>query len=398
MTRIVRGSITGIAMSLLLSCPVQELNGQTPSAKQGASGNRLPAAPRRGAQSGIPVQSAIVVVGNVVMDDGGPAPTSTVVERVCFGRSRKEANVGADGSFGFRVGANNVVVGDATDSARPDPSGSGSSQFSGGSMRADPSPWAGITGCELRAVLSGYRSSVIYLKGGETVGQVNVGTMVLQPQSRITGTTVSLTTLQAPKAAKKEFEQAEKELRQNRIDQAEKRLQAAVAGFPRFAEAWFALGLIHEQHHRVDDARSMFGRALEADGKFVSPYVELARLAGVERKWQEVVDLTDRALALNPLDIPEALYFNALANFNLFRLEAAELSATKAQRLDTQHKYPNSYLLLAEILRLRQDHAGEAEQLRSFLLYAPLAAAADGARARLEELERVAGPLARREP
>jgi len=123
--------------------------------------------------------------------------------------------------------------------------------------------------------------------------------------------------MQAPKAAQKAFERAGDELRQNKPDHAEKHLQAAVAVFPKFAEAWYALGLIHEQRRRVDDARSMFSRAIDADDKFVSPYVELARLAGVERKWQEVVDLTNRALALNPLDIPEGFYFNALANFNL---------------------------------------------------------------------------------
>jgi hypothetical protein len=398
MTSIVPGSITGFAVILLLSCPGSQLTGQTPGAKPGTSGSRLPTASRRGAQTAVPAQSTIVVAGSVVMDDGSPVPTTTSIERVCFGRSRKEANVAVDGSFGFRLGANNAVVGDATDPARPDQSGSGSSQLSASWTRADPSPWAGITGCELRAVLSGHRSSVIYLKGGETVGQVNVGTIVLHPQSRITGTTVSVTTLRAPKAAKKEYERAEREIRQDRVEQAEKHLRAAVAAFHDYAEAWFALGLIYERRLRVDEAHRMFNRALEADEKFVSPYIELARLAGVERKWQEVADLTDRVLTLNPLDIPEGFYFSALANFNLGRPEAAELSARKAQRLDSQHRYPNSHLLLAEILRQRQDYVGEAEQLRSYLQYAPTAAAADGARARLAELDRAAGPLTRKEP
>jgi len=400
----IRIALAGTAIVFLVSWSAPLLDGQTAggsggsAARSGAAGSRVPAAARRGAQPRIPAQPVIVVVGSVVMDDGSPAPATTAIERVCFGRTRKEARVDASGAFGFRVGGNNVVVEDATESARPDQSGSGSSQFSGGSTRSDPSLWAGITGCELRAALPGHRSSVIYLKGAESIGQIDVGTLVLQPLSKVTGTTVSLTTLKAPKAAKKAYERAEKELRQDNPDRAEKHLQEAVAAFPRFAEAWYALGLIHEQRRRVEDARGMFVRAIEADDKFVSPYVELARLAGAERKWQEVADLTDRALALNPLDIPEGLYFNALANYNLLRPEAAEQSARKAQRLDTQHRYPNAHLLLAQILGQRQDHAGEAEQLRSFLQYAPSSPSAAGARERLEELDRTAGPLARKEP
>ena len=401
MTRasLIRSTLGAVAVLLLMSLSDQRVGAQTSGTTRGGAPTGRPAgASRRGPQTRQAGTQAITIAGTVVMHDGSGVPPTTIIERVCFGRVRKEARVDAAGAFAFRVGGSDLQVAETTDQVRPDPSGFGASPPSSLGLGSDPSQWAGVTGCELRASLAGYRSSVVYLKGGETVGQMNVGSIVLQPMSRLTGSTVSLTTLQAPKEARRAFERAEKELREGRAEKGEKYLKTAVALFPRFAEAWFDLGLIYEQQRRVGDARDMFSRALEADGKFVSPYVELARLAGTERKWEEVVDLTDRALALNSLDIPEAYYFNALANYSLQRIDAAELSARRAQRIDSQHKFPNSHLLLAEILKERQDAAGEAEQLRSFLQYAPSSPSAAAVRSRLDQLAGASAAIARREP
>jgi hypothetical protein len=340
------------------------------------------------------------ISGMVVMEDGSTIPMGVVIERVCNGSKTKESHVSSSGHFSFQVGANTSMLMDASDSnwGSYGVPGASSRQVSGSATTFGMGTSSELMGCELRADLPGYRSSAVILTGSQLMGRVvDVGTIVLHPISKVQGTTVSVTSLQAPKDAKKAMERGEKALRKAKLGEAEASLQDAVAIYPGYATAWFSLGRIYQQQNRIQDARNAFSKAREADGNFVLPYVELARLAALEKNWQETADLTDRALTLNPLDIPDGFFLNSLAYFNLKNFDAAERSARKAQRLDSLHRLPLKHLILASILRQKQDLAGEAEQLRFYLKYAPQAANAGQIQARLIELEKIVGPVAAKE-
>lgn len=224
------------------------------------------------------------------------------------------------------------------------------------------------------------------------MGQIDVGTIVLHPIAKVPGTTVSVVSMQAPKDAKKALGRAEKSFKNKRFDEAEKNLKTAITAFPRYATAWLALGQLYQQWHRTEDARNAFSKAVEADINYVNPYIELARLAAVEQKWRDVADITDRALALDPLDFPEGFFLNSLANYSLGNPDAAERSARRAQRLDSLHRFPQAHLILASLLSRRGDVTGEKEQLRLYLKYAPGTPHAARIESRLEELERVTNP------
>jgi tetratricopeptide (TPR) repeat protein len=209
----------------------------------------------------------------------------------------------------------------------------------------------------------------------------------------------SLTSLSAPKNARKAFERGEKALEHSNYEEAEKNLSAAVAAYSKYAAAWFSLGQTYQRLQRTAEARDAYGKALEADGNFVGPYIGLAHVAAVEQKWQEAADLSERGLTLDPLDYPEGFYFNAVANYNLDKLENAERSARKAQRLDPLHHVPGAHLILAYILERKKDLAGELEQLRLYLKYAPEGTNTARARTRLDELEKTMGqadPMAKK--
>ncbi len=337
------------------------------------------------------------ISGEVVMEDGSDLPMGVVIERICNGRKIKESHVSSNGHFSFQIGANISMVMDASDSGwggigvpgSPGAQALGSSSSSGMGFPSE------LAGCELRADLVGYRSSAILLTGSLLMGRVvDVGTIVLHPIAKVQGTTVSMTSLQAPKNAKKSMDRAKKALRKQKLDEAEKNLKAAVDTYPAYADAWFALGQIYQKQSRTEDARAAYSNARDADSNFVLPYVELARLAVMDRNWQEAADLTDHAIALNPLDIPDGFFLNSLANFNLRHFDVAERSARKAQRLDSLHRLPVGHLILASILGQRQDYAGEVEQLQDYLKYAPQASNAAQVRARLEELEKITGTVA----
>jgi tetratricopeptide (TPR) repeat protein len=77
---------------------------------------------------------------------------------------------------------------------------------------------------------------------------------------------------------------------------------------------------------------------------------------------------------------------NALANYYLKNLDAAEKSAREAERLDAQGRFPKSWQLLAAILSSRGANPEAAEQLRQYLKLAPQAPDAAAARAKLAQL------------
>jgi Tfp pilus assembly protein PilF len=244
-----------------------------------------------------------------------------------------------------------------------------------------------LTGCELRATLDGFRSNTVNLEGSTNLGQLDVGTIVLYPLAKVSGTLVSVTSLRAPKEARKALERAAKWLKKKDLEKAEKELNKAVLAYPEYAEAWFALGELHERARRIQNARDAYQRALASDSKYVKPYIALARLAGSEQHWKEVAEITDLAITLDPVDFSEAFYLNALAYYRLNNLDAAERSARKVLRLDPLHRLPATHLILAEILEQKQDFAGSIEQLRFYLQIQPDTPSADRVRARIRRLE-----------
>jgi hypothetical protein len=332
-------------------------------------------------------QQTVYLSGEVVLEDGSPPPFGVVIERDCSGRVTREASVQVDGHFSFQLGGG-VRSGDIADASE-------SSADPFGNVTRPPSLPSGSTtlstnlrGCELRARLAGYRSSSVNLDTGPLVGILDVGTIVLYPTSRVPGALVSAVNLQAPKAAQKALERGNKALEKNDLEGAEANLKSAVELYPKYVEAWFQLGRTYERRKRYEDARDCYGKSIAIDAAFVRPYVQLARLAGLQQKWQEVVDLTDRALGLDPVDFPEAYFYSAVANYWMNRLDAAEKSARREEMLDGTHRIPRIHILLADILDRKNDPTGAAEELRKYLAVAPAAPDAAQIRARIEEKEK----------
>jgi tetratricopeptide (TPR) repeat protein len=319
------------------------------------------------------------------MSNGASVPAGIVIERVCQGRTTREAYADSTGLFGFQLGANNIFP-DASNSD-PSPRLEAPGRTTGFLSGPETRNLIAYADCNLRAQLGGYRSSLIDLNVRLIMGQMDVGTIVLYPTAAISGTTVSVTEILAPKKAKKALERADKAIRSRDWEHAQEHLQTALQNFPQYAAAWLRLGQVCRAMCRIEEARHAFTRAIEADLKYVPPYIELARLAAMERGWEETVDLTDHALQLDPLDFPVGFYLNAVGNINLGRLDAAERSARRAQRLDGRHQMPQTHLLLASILHRRRDLAGEIEQLHDYLKFAPQSGDTKQVRSRLQVLE-----------
>lgn len=322
------------------------------------------------------------ISGKVALEDGGPLPQPAVIERICLGNPHAEGYTDTRGNFMIELGNEAGVFQDASESptASSTPgmppgmaSGGGSmipaggTSLSRGGMATD-NPYMN---CDLRAKLAGFRSQSVSLADRRPMDDPNIGTILLHREGADEGTTISATTLAAPKNARKAFQKGQDARKKHKVDDAADNFARATQLYPAFAEAWFNLGLIQADRRQIDDARHSFEQAIKGDPKFVNPYVELSVMELNAKRWPELSALTTRAIKLDPFDYPQIYLFDAVADFNQKNYGEAVKSIKEAERLDTRHAFPDVQRLYGLVLIQKHDYAGAAEHLRTYLKLAP---------------------------
>ncbi len=334
----------------------------------------------------------IFLSGKVVFDDASPLNPDISIQRVCGANVRTEAHTDTKGRFSFQLGNKSEANISAADSSQSDYEGlnsrnqnnAGFGDTNGlGNRTSETALW----GCELKASYPGYRSDAVSLDGRRSLDDPNVGTIILHRLSNVQGTTISITTAEAPKAAQKNFEKALQAERKGDLDEAEKHLLSATGQYPNYAVAWFALGQLQQGRNKIDDARKSYIAAAQADKKYVSPYDQLARLAAQEGKWEDTASYSKQAIDLNPVEFPSSFWYNTLANYNLNKTADALKSAQALIKLDTHHRYPEANRVIAEIALNNKDYAGAAASLRAYLALMPNAKDADALKLQLLKIE-----------
>ena len=178
--------------------------------------------------------------------------------------------------------------------------------------------------------------------------------------------TASVTSLQIPRNAQKEYEAACAALNVNKIPETERHLRKATEIYPQYVAGWVMLGQILETRQQTSAARNACSRASNADPKYLPAYLCLAEIAGREQQWNEVLSLTSRALELEPVNDAYAYFFSAIAYFNLNRLPEAQERALRAESIDRDHHEPLIQFLLAQIYDAKHDKVAAASHLREY--------------------------------
>ncbi len=342
-----------------------------------------------GTQSGMSTlnpQNTIFIHGRVVMDDGSELPLSVVIEKVCDARPVALGFADRKGNFSVTLAADNTSgSGDASYDSTPQGSGV-SSVLTPMNVSPLSKLRQALGSCEIRAAYEGMHSGSAHLTNPRSLDSPDVGTLVLHHASGSAGNIVSATTLNAPKGALKAFDQGSEALRKGQVDVAERCFRKAVEIHPIFAVAWYQLGRL-ELPRDAEAAREHFQKSLNADPKYILPYLQLSLMAASRQRWEEALDVSTRGLHLDGNGFPQLYFYNAIAQYNLKNLNEAEKKDREAIRLDTEHKLPKTMRLLAYILVGKGDFQGAAEQMRAYLATAPDPAEAEGLKHDLATLE-----------
>lgn len=312
-------------------------------------------------------QSAILISGKVVLDDGTELTEPAMIQTICRGQRHSETYSDAHGSFNFRFGdptqPSAAAISDAS-SSNVDSNGAGTQ------YRPD------LQDCQIQAELAGFSSQAVELNTRlGMMSNIDVGRVPLHRLAHVEGTSISVTSALAPPAAKKAFEKGLAQEKKNKWDDAQKSFEKAVQIYPRYAIAWYHLGRLQLRNQlsspspspSAQSAKHSFEQSVAADPKYVDPYDGLAQLAMQAQEWPNVIEITNKLVSLNPVNFPDAYYDNAVANYNLKNFDDAEKAALLGIRVDDAHQIPKLQYLLAMIQLRKQNYQGAAEHMQQFL-------------------------------
>jgi tetratricopeptide repeat protein len=331
----------------------------------------------------------IFLSGKVVSDDGTPLTERAAIQTICAGQKHNETYTDSHGQFSFEfVTRSSARTGNTAGIADADSSWSNPT-----SVVTTPTSVLGTqrdwNDCELQAVLPGFTSDVVQLSTISPLGRNDLGRIVLHRSEQIQGTTISATSAAAPSAARKAFEKGCDQEKKSKWDAAQQYFEEAVRIYPSYAVAWYELGRMQAQKKDVAGAGRSFEQALAADPRFASPYQGLAELAFRARQWPQVVSLTEKLLALNPVNFADAWFFNSVANYFLQNLEVAEKSARQGIRTDEQHTIPKLEYVLGMILMEKRSYQEAAVHMQQYLQLVHNPADVDEAQKQLAQIARL---------
>jgi len=331
---------------------------------------------------------AVFFSGEVALQDGSTPPDRVLIQKVCKGIAQNETYTDSKGRFSFKVSAsgNDGMVADSAqaakgqDLARP---------IDNSTYYSNPLTTA-LRDCEVQAVLAGFWSERVSITLKNTLDDTRIGRIILHPVTGGQGFRVSATTLAAPSNASKAFEKGMSALTEQHWEAAQKELKKAVEIYPKFAAAWFQLGVACQGRNDLAGAEQAWKEALAADPRYVMPYEVLAALAERRQDWVASEKYSHDWIQLDPEAFPAAYLYNAIANARLNHPEQAETAARKGLQLDKDHKIPRLSYVLGLILLGKHEFGESAKCLQTYLQLAPNAKDASIVAQQLTKIEAAA--------
>jgi tetratricopeptide (TPR) repeat protein len=200
-------------------------------------------------------------------------------------------------------------------------------------------------------------------------------------------TTVSATSLGVPGKARSQYEKACDAFKKKKWTDAEKYARDAIDKYPKYPAAWVMLGEVLQGEEKMDDAHDACLKPLSVDPKYLPPYLCIAGLLNLEKKWSDLASLSDLFASMNPTGDMYANYYRGLALFHLRHLPEAQKSILQAIADDDEHSQPAFNFLLAQIYGQQGDLTDATLQIDQFEKYSKSPQDKDTAKEYLSELQ-----------
>jgi len=181
-----------------------------------------------------------------------------------------------------------------------------------------------------------------------------------QRQKLLDTGTVSALDLQAPGKAVSEFNKGAELLQHQKSREAIAHLEKAIAAFPKFISAHNDLGLAYEDLDDAEHAKSEFELAARLDAKFAGSFLNLGRLALVEKDFTAAESHLEKAAALRPKDA-SVLTVLAYAQNSTHQYRHAIETAERVHSLDHKGLANAHYVAAASAIELKEFQIVERE-------------------------------------
>jgi len=174
-----------------------------------------------------------------------------------------------------------------------------------------------------------------------------------QQQKLVDSGTVSALDLQAPGKAVSEFNKGADLLQHQKSREAIAHLEKAITVFPKFISAHNDLGLAYQDLDETEHAKHEFELAAKLDDKFAGSFLNLGRLALVEREFTVAASNLEKAAALRPKDA-SILTVLAYAQNSTHQYRHAIETAERVHSLDHKGLANAHYVAAASAIELKQ--------------------------------------------
>ena len=365
-------------------------SGSSGSTSSGSSTTTQPGSSRSTGQPPVSsqpqFQSPLYVSGRILMENGQPVPESLSVSLGCGGQQLQAIHTDLKGYFQFSLGGGPQGNADfSASNSAPLSLPGGASPVSGLGTSQVQNSQRSLTGCEVEVSVPGYVPLSQTITDHADITGIDVGTLHLARMAGVTGTSISVTSLQVPNNARKEFEKGEKDIQNKHLDTATQHLQNAVGQYDKYAAAWNELGNVYTTNHDVEKSREAYEKSIAADPHYIPPDLGLAQLELQNKEFEPAVESAGKALELDS-SIGFANFIEAIGDFNLNRLDVAEKNAELAEK-GPHLNMPDLHAVHAEILLRKQDYPGAAAQMRAYLKEVPQGRFADQMKKNLQQIE-----------
>ena len=183
------------------------------------------------------------------------------------------------------------------------------------------------------------------------------------------GGMVSAAMLNVPVKARREFDKGMELMQKQKLADAKKHLEKAIAEYPNFDWAYNNLGVLDMQMKDEAGAQEAFTRAVAINSKNADATRNLARLKLKSNDYEGAKALLQQSLSVKPGDL-EALGLLSFTELKTNHPEQALADAEKVHR-DDHDPFPLAHLVAASVREQKGDLAGAGKQYEMYLKEAP---------------------------